>query len=455
MTGWAILAYRRTMRKNIAAALLAALAPLTLAASAAAHLGEPTIKRLRFPPARAGETWLIIDNVGLLARADDRWTWLCDEAITPVPGLNDLAPLDAAGATWIAATRSGLYRTTDAGCAFTLVAGTEAHAWDHLAPHPDRPGEALAGTVTIGAGPNDLHRTTDAGATWTPAGLALRGRIRGLLRADADPAIVYLVHTDGALRSDDGGVTFTAITLAPPLEDGERPPTGTDITLLATDPRDPRVVWSAWLRFPDSDLLQSRDAGATWARVARFTDTPQSLAIDPATGALTLAMPLEGLRRSTDDGARWDPLFLPEPNAWIDCLTRAPDGALWACARRGAPWLVASTPDGEDWTGRFAADYRDIAGPWRCPAASPTALTCAAACDRSRDDCAAADAGPPDAGPADAAPLADPDAGEAPIARRADADCRAAPGAPPAPAALLALLLPAIATRRRRARDLR
>lgn len=441
------------MRKPIAPALLAALAPLALAATAAAHLGEPTIKRLRFPPARAGETWLIVDNVGLLARADDRWTWLCDEAITPLPGLADLAPLDAAGATWIAATRSGLYRTTDAGCAFTLVPGTEADAWDFLAPRPDRPGEALAGTVTIGADPNDVYRTTDAGATWTPAGLALPGRVRGLLRADADPAIVYLVHTDGALRSDDGGASFTPIALAPPPEADERPPTGTDITLLATDPRDPRVVWSAYIRFPDSDLLRSRDAGATWATVARFSDTPQSLVIDPATGALTLAMPLEGLRRSTDDGANWEPLFLPEPNAWLDCLTRAPDGALWACARRGAPWLVASTPDGEDWSGHFAADYRDIAGPWRCPAESPTAIACATACDRSREDCSGADAGPPDAGPPDAAP--DPDAGEHPLPGRADPDCRAAPAAPrPAPTALLALLLPAIAARRRRARDL-
>ncbi|MCB9554199.1 MAG: hypothetical protein H6705_20410 [Myxococcales bacterium] len=450
------------MRKMIRAAL--ALGALTLAAPAAAHLGEPTIKRLRFPPERPGETWLLVDNVGLLALADGRWTWLCDEAITPDPGFNDLAPLDPAGAVWIAATRAGLYRTTDAGCSFTRLAETALDYYDHLSPHPGHPGEALVGTVTIGADPNDVYRTTDAGEHWTAAGLALAGRVRGLLRATADPDVVYLLHTHGALRSDDGGQHFTPITLAPPPEAGAPEATGTDIVLLATDPRDPRVIWSAFVRFPDSDLQRSRDGGETWERVAQFSDTPQSLAIDPTTGALTLAMPLEGLRRSTDDGARWDPLFVPEPDAWFDCLTHAADGTLWACARRGAPYLVASATDGEDWVGRFASDYRDIAGPWACPAGSPTAVTCAAACDRSRQNCGGdlgvVDAGVPDAGvgeEADAARADGGEPGEIPVTR-ADGRCSATPGAGGSDGPLGSLLplfvgfLPALRAARRRRR---
>lgn len=452
------------MRKMIDPAL-ALLAVLALAPTAPAHVGEPTIKRLRFPPARAGETWLLVDNVGLLALAEGRWRWLCDEAITAEPGFNDLAPLDADGQIWIAATRGGLYRTVDAGCTFTPVASTALDYYDFLSPHPDRPGEALVGTLTIGADANDLYRTTDAGLTWTPAGLALDGRVRGLLRATADPAVIYLGHTSGAMRSDDGGQTFTPIALSPPPEPGTRPATGTDIALLATDPHDARVIWSALVRFPDSDLQRSRDGGATWERVARFTDTPQSLAIDPATGALTLAMPLEGLHRSTDDGASWEPLFLPDPGAWFDCLTHAPDGGLWACARRGAPYLVARMSDGDDWIGRFAADYTDIAGRWDCPAESHTARVCAAACDRSQEDCsgvdggASGDGGLPDSGVADAAE-ADASA-EVPVSR-APADCRAAPGAAMPtrlPMHLLALalafLFAASRPSRRACRDLR
>lgn len=458
MTAPPILAYPKTMRKMFPAALLALpLALLLTPPPAAGHLGEPTIKGIRFPATRAGETWLIIDNVGLLVRADGRWRWLCDEAMTPTPGFNDIAPLDATGQTWLAATRSGLYRTIDAGCAFERVPIAGPDVFDLISPHPERPGEALVASESIGEVQNDVFYTTDAGARWQPAGVATTGRIRGLLRATADPDVVYVVHTDGAARSEDGGRTFTPISLAPPPDDPEaRPVTGVDITLLATDPHDPLTVWSAFLRFPKSDLQRSRDGGVTWEIVAQFGDSPESLTIDAATGDMALAMPIDGLRRSTDGGATWTPLFLPAPGAWFDCLTRAPDGDLWACVRRGAPYLLAQSPDdGEGWMGRFAADYTDIDGPWLCPPDSATARACAAACDRSRQDCSAADGGAPldaatDLGVTDADPPGDGDPPDVPV-RRDAGDCAATPAAPGSKLPLLALVaLLAVGRGRRR-----
>lgn len=436
------------------ALILLGLSALPLTAPPAwGHLGEPTIKGIRFPAARMGETWLIVDNVGLLVREGGTWRWLCDEAITPVPGFNDIAPLDADGRTWIAATRGGLYRTTDAGCTFEPVALDGPTYFDLISPHPDRPGEALVASQSIGEVQNDVFYTTDAGARWQPAHVATTGRIRGLLRATADPDVVYVVHTDGAARSDDGGQTFTPIALAPPPADPDaRPATGVDITLLATDPHDPLRVWSAFLRFPQSDLQRSDDGGATWTVVAQFGDSPESLIIDPATGEMLLAMPLEGLVHSTDDGARWAPQFLPEPGAWFDCLTRAPGGDIWACVRRGAPYLIAQSVNaGAGWAGRFAADYTDIAGPWVCPPDSATARACATACDRSEDACDAPDAEPtPDAdgGPSDAGPP-DADPPDVPT-RRSAGDCATAPADPPPVWPTIALIGLFITARRER-----
>lgn len=429
-------------------ALAAALVTLTPLAPARGHLGEPTIKGLRFPESRPEAPWFVVDNVGLLA-LDADWRWLCDEAISPVPGLEDLAPLDAEGRIWLAATRGGLRRTVDGGCSFAAVPGFEEHQVGHLSPDPSRPGHAVIGTTTIGGPPNDVWRTTDGGESWQAAGLDLTGRVRGMLRAEADPDVIYVVHTSGALRSDDGGRSFAPITLAPPPAEGEPPPAGTDIGLLATDPRDPLVVWSAFVRFPDSDLQRSRDGGQTWTAVTAFPDDPRSLVIDPATGDLLLAMALEGLRRSTDDGATWDVLFLPEPNAWLDCLTRGPDGRLWACVRRNAPYSVAVSDDfGETWSGRFARDFTDIAGGWACPADSPAIAACAEACDRATEDCSgeAVDGGvEPDGGP-------DPDGGVPDVGEArppSSDDCAALPGAPtPAPLLPLALGLLALARRR-------
>lgn len=428
----------KTLTGLIAAVLIAA--PLC----AAAHLGEPTVKGLRFPVSRAEAPWFIVDNVGLLA-LDGGWRWLCDEGISPEPGFEDLAPIDAEGRIWLAATRSGLRRTTDAGCSFAAVPGFEDHTVGHLSPDPSRPGQGVVGTTTVGGPPNDIWFTDDAGASWQPAGLSLAGRVREMVRAVADPDVIYAVHTQGAVRSDDGGRSFTPIALGPP-SDGQRPePTGTDIVLLTTDPRDPMIVWSAFVRFPTSDLLRSIDGGATWEVMASFSDGPDTLAIDPASGEMLLAMALEGLRRSGDGGRTWAQEFFPEPGAWVDCLTRGPEGRLWACVRRGAPYMVAVSDDfGVTWSGQFAADFTEIESGWACPAESPTGAACAEACDRATEDCSAMpDGGVPDGGVSDGGR---PDAGEtAPTPRD---DCSAMPGSTDGWPLMAWLLLAAVARRR-------
>ncbi len=430
-------------KTHIALATAAALLVL-IPRPAAAHLGEPTVKTLRFPDSRAEAPWFVVDNVGLLA-LDGGWSWLCDEGISPEPGLEDLAPIDADGQTWLAATRSGLRRTTDAGCSFAVVPGFEEHTVGHLSPDPDRPGAAVIGTTTVGGPLNDVWRTADAGETWQPAGLALAGRVRGMLRAEADADVIYVVHTQGALRSDDGGASFTPITLGPPEENGRPEPVGTDIVLLATDPADPLIVWSSFVRFPTSYLLRSADGGVSWQVMAEFSDGPDTLIIDPASGEMLLSMALEGLRRSVDGGRTWAQEFFPEPRAWVDCLTRGPAGRLWACVRRDAPYMVAVSDDfGVTWSGLFAADFTEIERGWGCPADSSTATACADACDRATEDCSAMpDGGLPDGGMADGGPA---DAGE--TAPTPDDDCTATPGSSPGWPALAGLLLLALARRR-------
>lgn len=440
------------MGKTLLTALVTA-ALVALVTPAHAHLGEPSVRGLRFPASRAEAPWLIVDNVGLLA-FDGGWRWLCDEGIIPEPGLEDIAPIDADGRIWLAATRTGLWRTADGGCSFDAVAGFRQHIVGHLSPDPTRPGHAVVGTTTVGGPFNDVWHTADDGRTWQAAGLNLDGRVRGLIRADADPNVIYVVHTTGALRSDDGGQTFTPISLGPPAADGRPDPVGTDIVLLTTDPANPTVVWSAFVRFPTSELLRSADGGQSWQVMASFSDAPDTLTIDPTTGEMLLAMALEGLRRSVDGGRTWEAEFFPEPQAWVDCLTRGPEGRLWACVRRGAPYMVAVSEDfGRSWAGRFATDFTEIDGGWRCPPGSPTASACAEACDRASEDCSGApDAGPPDLGADGGGPPADggmaDEGGETPTT--GDDGCAATPGSSPAPWAPLALCLMALFGRARR-----
>ncbi|MCA9538124.1 MAG: hypothetical protein KC620_04515 [Myxococcales bacterium] len=380
------------MRKPLALLLLL----FALTGPAFAHLGEPLVQNITFPANRPETVFVVIDNVGLLAGDAGRFTWLCDEAITAFPGLNGIAAIDGAGEVFVAATRQGVTRSIDNGCGFAAVDGPLGqHYAALLSPHPGHVGEAVVATQTIGAN-NDVWRTTDTGLTWTPAGLDLEGRARTLRRAEADPQVIYLSHTTGAARSDDGGASFTPIALGPP----DQGITGADFELLATDPHDAHVVYATFVRFPDSALLRSADGGLTWETLVEFPDVPESLIIGPD-GRMLLSMPFEGLRRSTDGGATWTEVPLPAQNLWMSCLTRSPDGRIWACTRRTAPWLVGVSDDGGDsWSPVFASDFSDIRGGWGCAAETTTATKCAAACDRSRQNCGT-DAGLPDAGPVD------------------------------------------------------
>lgn len=193
-----------------------ALALLLAPALAAAHGGEPTVTGLRFPPNRPGEVWAITDNQGLYAALPGGTAWLCEDAVAPAAGIHDIAVLDREGRRWLILTEEGLFATDDAGCSYAEAPPDLADQTVRaLSAHPTRPGEVVAVTETFGAA-NDAWRSTDGGATWTPAGIALRGRFTALLRSEADPERLYALHDRAAYTSADAGRTWTPITLVDP-----------------------------------------------------------------------------------------------------------------------------------------------------------------------------------------------------------------------------------------------
>ncbi len=120
-----------------------------------------------------------------------------------------------------------------------------------------------------------------------------------------------------------------------------------------------------------------------------------------------VSFPFDGLYRSQDGGETWTVTATPDDSPWISCLTSAPAGdVIWACARRGNGWLLASSVDfGRSWTERFGYTFREIIGSWACEPTSQTSRACADACDRSVQDCSGGDAG------LDAAPMGPMDGG--------------------------------------------
>ena len=117
----------------------------------------------------------------------------------------------------------------------------------------------LTGTQTLGR-KNDIYRTEDSGQTWAPVGLDFKGRIRSMLQSKSDPKRIYAIHTEGAVTSSDGGLTFTPISLK--VNENDLPPV--EVNLLATDPKDPNLIYAVHAGFPKTTVIRSNDGGTSW-----------------------------------------------------------------------------------------------------------------------------------------------------------------------------------------------
>ncbi len=90
------------------------------------------------------------------------------------------------------------------------------------------------------------------------------GRITSLVRASGAPEILYVSHEHGAARSDDGGASFQRIKWGP--DDVQ------EFAILAAPDAD--TVLGFGLRFPDSVVARSEDAGRSWVEVTTLDGFP-------------------------------------------------------------------------------------------------------------------------------------------------------------------------------------
>lgn len=373
------------------------------------HGGQPVVEALVFPGRAVSsdaaavdpeEVWALTNNQGLYGGPAGSFRWLCEDAVVRNAGFQGLVVLDADKRHWLVATSFGLYRTRDGGCTFEVLPeplGSQVSLG--LWQHPTRPAEVLVATQNPGEMGDDVWRTTDGGETFTPAGLGIVERARWFLRSEAEPALVYLAHSEGAARSEDGGATWTAIALGPEALE----PVPEEFTLLGTHPTNADEVWASIERFPDSTVLRSRDRGATWSPMFTVPDAPTGFAFAPDGRDVLVTTLFEGWRRSADGGDTWE--TTAETVALVGCLTRWPGSStLWACSNvfiRG-PWVVGKSEDlGRTFTAVLQR-YQDITDVWACPADSTAAEQCAGLCPGQAvgATCDGADAGPStDAGP--------------------------------------------------------
>jgi hypothetical protein len=431
-----------------ALALLAALAAEAPAASANGRF--PAAQHVVMGPGDAARDIALRTTFGLLLSRDggEHFGWMCEEAMlwpaAPPPGFDP--PIEQGARGVVFAGLTGLRHTAD-GCAVEEVLAGPPVAMADLTRHPGS-GALFAVEATAGAA-NAVYRAAPDGRRFERLGAGVADVIFDTVEvAPSDPLRLYLTGRDQRnnrpriLRSDDGGVTLTALAGTPE---------GIDSAWVSGV--DPNAADTLFVRATvgiGAALYRSTDGGRSFRRLVATPDPMLGFALAPDGRGVWVGGVATGLLRSDDGGDTFRRVHaLP-----VLCL-RHHAGALWACSDGAeGPFALGRSTDGGE---RFEVvlrfeDAARLAGAVACPGAAAEAR-CADRWPSLRAELLASaprDAGPPRdaATPRDAGPPRDA------ATPREPAGCAAAPSREPDRPALAltaAAALGACSARRRRA----
>jgi photosystem II stability/assembly factor-like uncharacterized protein len=210
---------------------------------------------------------------------------------------------------------------------------------------------ALLGGILATASILTLASAAPAAPRWQPLP-PFGGPVAALAASPSSAVPLYAgTETGGALRSDDGGATWT------PADDTDLVPLR--IVKLVSDPHDRSVLFAvAQRRFVDEDglVLRSTDAGAHWSRLSlSSSSTPPpvgDLAADPFAPGTFYAATGQGIFRSRDSGQSWQQIGPADLQALAVAADPFHPGVLFAAVYQPAAAVLVSTDGGAHWEAR-------------------------------------------------------------------------------------------------------
>lgn len=228
--------------------------------------GVGRIGCIRFNPLNANIVWAGAPAGGLWKSTNGGTNWNTNTDNLPVIGISDIAinPQDttimyiATGDADAMDTYSmGVMKSTNSGATWSAT----GLAWNvnqlrvvrRLLMNPSTP------DILLAASSSGVYRTTDAGGTWTQV---KSGNYRDMEFKPGDPNTVYLTGNTQFFKSTDGGATWGLAITGTGL-----PATGVERTMIAVTAANPNVVYALCSKAADSGFYgfyKSTDSGDNW-----------------------------------------------------------------------------------------------------------------------------------------------------------------------------------------------
>ena len=245
---------------------------------------------------------------------------------------------------FVAAAKSGLYRTTDGGGEWELVL-YNPDIWNILAVWPISPT-----VVFVGAG-DGLYRSQQGGeaGSWTLVDFGVGAPLeeaRALAIAPSDPFTMYCAISSTLFHSSDGGVSWQERNTGLPTVPWH----------LAVDPDDAATVYASFGEA--GTLYKTTNAGQLWTQlpysIPMTTDGTGgilAIAADPyRDNTLWLGTWGRGLHRSIDGGQTFtEVISFPSPDAGISCIYFDPNRDRIYVGVSGPQGLYYSDDGGNSW----------------------------------------------------------------------------------------------------------